>query len=1239
MATNTPPLHTDIQQVGEKPTPELSERLLGQNKAVERTIKANPALHKIHHDVDIASPTPELYRGIDTEEDKPIAERLATGKLSHEDLYRANKSTPHQPASVFLKYAVHRLNNINKYDDPMEAIKSDQDFLELHKKGKAAKKNGHITANNLHTWLAKNPHIPQHLLDQKAELHRDIQRGGTGLNVKDIGGEPHIALARGLDSDMMNREHTLSSWSDLADVGFGTTKHRAWVPLKDLWFSYQHRPDVDSHGYGHENEYLVSHTAPKYEAEPNDVKRVLGHGPEFWKDATDEELANHLAESKKYSLIKHPNAGPKTLDAYHKTFKGSSPPITSKFVTREEALANPNPLSIENPNLTTEDLSQKALDFIPKGRMGSEELRSILSHPKATAETARTIASQYIPGDNNYLLDELADSPLSPPDVLDKAVERSVGNPHNGDFAIIALRNPNLTTEQADRIAEGQFSRATGPDSPVFGSGRFSPEMVNKISEEAGKDIGEGPKRGDYNSDEEYSRAIEDYDVQSQRKSHFIEALQHLANNENLDEDATRNVIEASQQLDLLGALDSVVMRHHRAPLSESNQLALIQALDSSPNSGLLLASLALSKGLSPNAIKALALHPDANIRESLYRNKTVDPEMLAQAWPGGDLESAATSDPIALHLSGAVRDRRAYQARKQKEHIIKPWPKGLAKNEEDMWPLKLQEWMAERAGQEVRQGYYYQAKTLNEARQIVCEKFIHPEPTTEIIDGKVVFAYPAKDANYHLWEENPTFGDALVYFETDDPPIYFDTRVYWNHDVVLTEAKIAGIRADNQKLAKTFNGEKNMSPDETGSQFPFMGGPKKEQSEGSELPPIFQEGMDLQPGEHATALAQLGHNDRLEEVLAAACFLARKKYDPDKLQQGLAVYGDECRAALHAVDLSDGEKNLRALEAVIKLQSGKAKPTFLSKAEPETTGMYSVEPGNEDAIDTADAIRRAMKAGTIKGLTLNGKHSKGALAARDPKSGRIWLIKPGSGKPSPAAGIRDGTASQSRREAAFWHVADKVGLGGAIPKSELLIVNGSKEWAAIKLLDSSFKSLDEKSGKKMRKGREVLGPYLASGLLHRLSILLWILGEADAHAQNMLVSPGGSISLIDHGSSMAGQNYSPGTDSKSFIPFILRVWGPDKDFKKMTPEQRVKVMPRLGHYEDDILKRWVLEDFKPDMVEHVLRKYGMDDIIVKACLARLEELRHVSKDPSTNLSEHSNRLWAGDISKPKAAP
>jgi hypothetical protein len=386
-----------------------------------------------------------------------------------------------------------------------------------------------------------------------------------------------------------------------------------------------------------------------------------------------------------------------------------------------------------------------------------------------------------------------------------------------------------------------------------------------------------------------------------------------------------------------------------------------------------------------------------------------------------------------------------------------------------------------------------------------------------------------------------------------------------------------------------------------------------------------------LKPGEESAAKLMLGHRKDHETALKAARFLTGRKEPVDENLFTLALNvfdGDFERAALFAVGMTDSEANLKALRAALKLGEFSQETTELSKNEPGTPHIESVNPGAPDATPTADEVKRGVTAGLVQPLKLGGKHSKGSMAVRDPKTGNTWLLKPGAGKASPAAGVRDGASSQSAREAAFWHCMDRTGLGNYGPKCDLLEVNGGQV-AAMKLLGPSWKSADEQNRKVDGWAREILQPYLDRGDVHRIAALFWVLGESDAHGQNVLVHAE-SIALIDHGSSFAGPNFNPGRDSKSFTPYILRVFAP-AGYTKKKPEDRISGLPVLMPAGDIALRKWV-HSIDPGLISETMGSHGIGQVEQEAVLERLNDLQH-HEGPS--LSRYVNELWAGVVLPP----
>lgn len=398
-----------------------------------------------------------------------------------------------------------------------------------------------------------------------------------------------------------------------------------------------------------------------------------------------------------------------------------------------------------------------------------------------------------------------------------------------------------------------------------------------------------------------------------------------------------------------------------------------------------------------------------------------------------------------------------------------------------------------------------------------------------------------------------------------------------------------------------------------------------------SEVDFVLPSDKVLDSGEESAAKAMLGHRKDHETALKAARFLVGRKeqVDEDMFRVALSVFdGDFERAALIAVGLTDSEANLKALRAALKLGEFSHESTELSKNEPGTPHIESVNPGAPDAAPTADEVKRGVTAGLVQPLKLGGKHSKGSMAVRDPKTGSVWLLKPGAGKASPAAGVRDGSASQSAREAAFWHCMDRVGLGNYGPKADLLEVNGGQV-AAMKLLGTQWKSLDEQNRKVDGWAREILQPYLDRGDVHRLAALLWVLGETDAHGQN-LMTHAEAIALIDHGSAFAGPNFNPGRDSKSFTPYFLRVFAPT-GYSKKKPEDRIEGLPVLTPAGDIALKKWV-HGIDPSLISETMGSHGIGKVEQEAVLERLSDLQH---HEGARLSRYVNELWAGVVAPP----
>lgn len=362
------------------------------------------------------------------------------------------------------------------------------------------------------------------------------------------------------------------------------------------------------------------------------------------------------------------------------------------------------------------------------------------------------------------------------------------------------------------------------------------------------------------------------------------------------------------------------------------------------------------------------------------------------------------------------------------------------------------------------------------------------------------------------------------------------------------------------------------------------------------------------------SAHAQAAFPVHQDPAFAAAAFLSGKTTDPAAARAAFfQADGDIHRAALIAHGLAVNESNLKALIAA----------QGLSKAEPDSIqppAPKEILAAQHQGDDVAQAVQRAFKDGFVFELLLSGKHSSGTLVARDQKTGNTWMLKPGDADPGPAAGVREEGASQSAREAAFYHVAKLWGLYDYVPRAELLLLDG-KQVAAMEFLGDNYKTLAKVDDTAPNAGRQILGPLLRNGTLHQLALLCAVLGESDGHSNNVMVDGEGHVKLIDHGAAFAGPDFDPGNDQNSFIPAILRAWAPTA-FSKLSPEDKLRYLPRVSAGIAEQLKSWV-NGLHAEELEHTLLGYGIDP---SATLTRFHRLKAAVIDQP--LDAAVNRFW-----------
>jgi 8-oxo-dGTP pyrophosphatase MutT (NUDIX family) len=358
-----------------------------------------------------------------------------------------------------------------------------------------------------------------------------------------------------------------------------------------------------------------------------------------------------------------------------------------------------------------------------------------------------------------------------------------------------------------------------------------------------------------------------------------------------------------------------------------------------------------------------------------------------------------------------------------------------------------------------------------------------------------------------------------------------------------------------------------------------------------------------------------LGFQPALSESFQAARFLAGGDEIPfEGMRRALYQHEDDLdAAALSAYGFELNDQNRAALRAVRTLPAVK-------KSEPVAATATEVLGGSPEAADVAEALKRAFADGFVFPVKLGGKHSAGSLLAHDSAHGKTWLLKPGSGGQSPAAGAAQDPSTQSAREAAWYHIAQSWDLSAWFPRAELVLIDG-RQYAALELLPWSFKTIEKRKTADPALPRRVLQRFLADGTLHKWAILDYVLGNPDRHGQNVMVDDDGSVKLIDHGSAFAGNAFDPAHDQDSFIPFYLRAWAPDK-FADLTPTQKLARLPRVSAQVAAELRGWLFGLRKANLAV-IATRFGVD---VAPELARLARLRALAVD--LPVDEAINRLW-----------
>lgn len=372
-----------------------------------------------------------------------------------------------------------------------------------------------------------------------------------------------------------------------------------------------------------------------------------------------------------------------------------------------------------------------------------------------------------------------------------------------------------------------------------------------------------------------------------------------------------------------------------------------------------------------------------------------------------------------------------------------------------------------------------------------------------------------------------------------------------------------------------------------------------------------------------------VGYDPQTSPEFIAARFLAGGGFaSDDAVRTALILYDTDFEmAALRAYGLPRNEAYREMLRATMALRSYLPE---VKKSEIEPAAIpRDIQAALPEGEKCAAAVRRAQSSGHLVSVQLDpsAKHSKGTAIATDPDSKEKKLLKPGSGKLSPSAGVRDETADQSQREVAWAKLVRALGVQDFYPHADLLIVDGQRV-AALDLLATDYKGLDKvRQADASFDPSKLFQPYVASGELYKWALIDWIFGNPDRHANNIMINTDHTdLKLIDHGSAFAGINFDPAHDSKSFVPFYLRAWAQDKVWSELSPQEREDEIPRMNADDSVAFGQWI-EGIDEAEVTEIMQKYGLNPGPV---IARLRQLKSI--DPAER-ADYLIGLWVGALS------
>jgi len=255
---------------------------------------------------------------------------------SEVDLLKHYKRNNHSKDATLLRYLVHRIENVDQYQTSQGGKDADADFMKrsgealnlAHREARHFEEQP--TIHQLHHFTRQHPHVIQGLIDQQKKLHDHLQskqsQVASGLSsqqyIKNINGEPHIALNRGLKRGVRKPDPSIASYSDSKESLGGRCEvhHPHWVPLKNVWYSYDLGPK-EAHPQRYfpaQDEYIVSPHELK-SASAHDVKKLIpAKQPKMERKVASESLcAESLAKESSFlsatkGTFAHPTKAVKT---------------------------------------------------------------------------------------------------------------------------------------------------------------------------------------------------------------------------------------------------------------------------------------------------------------------------------------------------------------------------------------------------------------------------------------------------------------------------------------------------------------------------------------------------------------------------------------------------------------------------------------------------------------------------------------------------------------------------------------------------------------------------------------------------------------------------------------------------------------------------------------------------------------------------------------------------------------